>query len=68
MSSGDKVILEGGPGELAGHIVLVESDRADLKITFRNGHEHYRATPRRAETAEGVLPVYEWGERTEMSS
>jgi hypothetical protein len=64
--SSDKAILEGGPDELAGRIVAVETAGEDVKITFRNGHEHYRPTSRRADTPEGVLPVYEWWERTEM--
>ena len=68
MSGNDKAVLEGGPDDLAGRVVPVESTGEDLKILFRNGHEHYRATSRQADTAEGTLPVYEWWERTEMSS
>lgn len=68
MSGNDKVVLEGGPDDLAGRVVPVETTGEDLKIPFQNGHEHYRATSRRADTAEGALPVYEWWERTEMSS
>lgn len=64
--SGEKAILEGGPDELAGRVVPVETPGEDVKIPFLNGHEHYRATDRRSESPEGVLPVYEWWERTEM--
>jgi hypothetical protein len=64
--STDKAILEGGPEELDGRIVEVAAAGEDVKISFRNGHEHFRATSRRAETPEGTFPVYEWWERTEM--
>lgn len=37
-----------------------------MKIALRNGYEHFRATPRQADTPEGRLPVYEWWERTEL--
>lgn len=66
MSNSDKVVLEGGPDELVGRIALVETAGADLKIPFRNGYEHFRATSRHADTSEGSLLVYEWWERTEM--
>ncbi|MEY9933836.1 hypothetical protein ABH926_008498 [Catenulispora sp. GP43] len=65
MSSDDKAVLEGGPEELAGRIVPIETPGSDLKIPFRNGYEHFRATSRHADTAEGELAVYEWWERTE---
>lgn len=66
MSSDGKALLEGGPGELAGRIVPVEEPGGDVKIPFGNGYEHYRATPRRTDTPEGSVLVYEWWERTEM--
>jgi hypothetical protein len=38
-----------------------------VKIEWRAGYEHFRATPRHADTPEGRLPVYEWWERTEFA-
>ncbi|ALV33335.1 DUF5988 family protein [Streptomyces sp. NPDC101209] len=61
-----KALLEGGPQDLPARIVAVSTPGADLKIELRNGYEHFRPTPRQADTAEGTLPVYEWWERTEM--
>lgn len=66
MSNSDKAVLAGGPDELVGRIVAVEAPGSDVKIPFGNGYEHYRATARHADTADGSLPVYEWWERTEM--
>lgn len=66
MSSSEKAVLEGGPGELAGQVVPLETAGTDLKIRRGNGYEHFRATSRSADTPEGLLPVYEWWERTEM--
>jgi hypothetical protein len=66
MSSSDKVVLEGGPDELAGQVVQIEVAGADVKIRLGNGYEHFRSTDRHADTPDGSLPVYEWWERTEM--
>lgn len=61
-----KAVLEGGPEELAGRIVPIDPPGSELKIPFRNGYEHFRATDRQQKTSEGTLPVYEWWERTEL--
>ncbi|MGW1375357.1 DUF5988 family protein [Streptomyces sp. NPDC002446] len=61
-----KAVLEGGPEELPERIMPVDPSGADLKIPFRGGYEHFRATSRQQDTPEGALPVYEWWERTEL--
>ncbi|MFI9047804.1 DUF5988 family protein [Streptomyces sp. NPDC053427] len=62
-----KAVLEGGPDDFPGRIVAIDPPEAsELKIPFLAGYEHFRATPRTKETAEGTLPVYEWWERTEL--
>ncbi|MFI5523098.1 DUF5988 family protein [Streptomyces platensis] len=61
-----KAVLEGGPEELPERIVPIDPPGMELKIPFRNGYEHFRATSRRQNTSEGALPVYEWWERTEL--
>jgi hypothetical protein len=66
VSDNTKAILEGGPDGLAERIVPLGSSGADVKVPFRNGYEHFRATSRHLDTPEGRLPVYEWWERTEM--
>lgn len=62
-----KAVLAGGPEELPEKIVPIDPSGADLKIPFRGGYEHFRATSRRQDTPEGALPVYEWWERTEIA-
>ncbi|MEU0392643.1 DUF5988 family protein [Streptomyces sp. NPDC006208] len=66
MTNAAKAVLEGGPDELPERIVPVTTPGEDLKIPFRGGYEHFRATARQQETGEGALPVYEWWERTEL--
>ncbi|MEU8678819.1 DUF5988 family protein [Streptomyces sp. NPDC048560] len=66
MANVTKAALEGGPGDLPERIVPVTESGLDVKIPFRGGYEHFRATDRRKETTEGPLPVYEWWERTEV--
>ncbi|MEU5541112.1 DUF5988 family protein [Streptomyces sioyaensis] len=61
-----KAVLQGGPEELPARIVPIDPPGPDLKIPFRNGYEHFRATGRQQDTTEGALPVYEWWERTEL--
>ncbi|MEW2630372.1 DUF5988 family protein [Streptomyces sp. NPDC048389] len=61
-----RAVLEGGPGDLPERIVPVSAPGADIKVRFRGGYEHFRATARHQETTEGTLPVYEWWERTEL--
>ncbi|MFH8568889.1 DUF5988 family protein [Streptomyces sp. NPDC017993] len=61
-----KAVLQGGPEGLPERIVPVDPPGAELKIPYRGGYEHFRATKREWDTAEGRLPVYEWWERTEL--
>ncbi|MEV0369930.1 DUF5988 family protein [Streptomyces sp. NPDC050636] len=61
-----KAVLEGGPEDLPERIVPIDRPGDDVKVPFRNGYEHFRATPREKDTGEGPLPVYEWWERTEL--
>ncbi|MFE1955239.1 DUF5988 family protein [Streptomyces sp. NPDC059524] len=66
MSDATKAVLEGGPDDLPERIVSVSAPGEDIKIAFRGGYEHFRATTRDQDTPEGSLPVYEWWERTEL--
>ncbi|MFI2370020.1 DUF5988 family protein [Streptomyces sp. NPDC018833] len=66
MNDNTKAVLEGGPDDLPERIVDLSTPGGDLKIPFRGGYEHFKATSRQQETAEGALPVYEWWERTEL--
>nr|WP_203237223.1 DUF5988 family protein [Streptomyces gilvosporeus] len=63
----DRAVLEGGPGDFPGRIVAIDPPGTrELKIPYLAGYEHFQATGRTKETAEGTLPVYEWWERTEL--
>ena len=66
MSGSNKAVLVGGPDELTERTVPITPPGTDVKVPFRNGYEHFKATSRHADTPEGRLPVYEWWERTEM--
>ncbi|MFC7261976.1 DUF5988 family protein [Streptomyces lutosisoli] len=66
MSDKTKAFLEGGPDDLPARIVPIPPPGTDVKIEWRGGYEHFRATPRHADTHEGRLRVYEWWERTEL--
>lgn len=66
MSDRTKAFLEGGPDDLPERIVPIPPSGTDVKIEFRGGYEHFRATPRHADTRAGRLLVYEWWERTEF--
>ena len=66
MSDATRALLEGGPDDLPERIVPLPDPGSDVKIEFRGGYEHFRATPRHADSPEGRLPVYEWWERTEQ--
>ncbi|GHG60151.1 hypothetical protein GCM10018779_27230 [Streptomyces griseocarneus] len=48
-------------------IVPITPPGNELKIKFRGGYEHFKATARHEDTVEGRLPVYEWWERTEIA-
>jgi hypothetical protein len=62
-----KAVLEGGPEGIPERIVPLDPPGPELKIPYRGGYEHFRATERRQDTGEGPLPVYEWWERTEIA-
>ncbi|MEE1840598.1 DUF5988 family protein [Streptomyces sp. NPDC007076] len=66
MTDASRAVLEGGPDDLPERIVPLTAPGPDIKVPFRGGYEHFRATARHRETAEGKLPVYEWWERTEV--
>ncbi|MFE2532044.1 DUF5988 family protein [Streptomyces sp. NPDC059371] len=66
MSDTTRALLEGGPDDLPDRIVPAPDPGSDVKIAWRGGYEHFRATPRHADSPEGRLPVYEWWERTEL--
>lgn len=66
MTEALKAVLEGGPDDLPDRIVPLTDPGLDVKVPFRGGYEHFRATMRHQETTEGRLPVYEWWERTEI--
>ncbi|MGW2180581.1 DUF5988 family protein [Streptomyces sp. NPDC001732] len=66
MTEALKAVLEGGPDDLPDRIVPLADPGFDVKVPFRGGYEHFRATARHQDTAEGRLPVYEWWERTEI--
>lgn len=65
MTNHARAALEGGPEELPQRVVEVPPGD-EVKVLFRGGYEHFRATTRSRETSEGRLPVYEWWERTEI--
>ncbi|HET9171260.1 MAG TPA: DUF5988 family protein [Actinospica sp.] len=63
-----QVYLEGGPSDLPERIVPITRPGGDVKIPHLNGYEHFRATSRETDSADGPLTVYEWFERTEAVS
>ncbi|MFE7113577.1 DUF5988 family protein [Streptomyces sp. NPDC057575] len=65
MTDAPRAVLEGGPDDLPDRIGP-SPPPPDIKVPFRGGYEHFRATARHQETAEGKLPVCEWWERTEV--
>ncbi|MBT2383333.1 DUF5988 family protein [Streptomyces sp. ISL-11] len=67
MSSGPRAFLEGGPDDMPQRIVEITPPGVELKIPFRGGYEHFKATSRHADTEQGRLTVYEWWERTEIA-
>ncbi|MEV6018265.1 MULTISPECIES: DUF5988 family protein [unclassified Streptomyces] len=66
MTDATKAVLEGGPDDLPERIVPASAPGLDIKVPFRGGYEHFRATTRQQGTEQGELPVYEWWERTEL--
>ncbi|MCQ8770677.1 DUF5988 family protein [Streptomyces telluris] len=67
MATADKCVLQGGPEGLPEHIVPTAAPGEEVKVPFRGGYEHFRATSRQWDTAQGRLPVYEWVARTEVA-
>ncbi|MFF4156725.1 DUF5988 family protein [Streptomyces sp. NPDC001678] len=65
--SSAKAFLEGGPDDLPERVVPIVPPGVELKVQFKGGYEHFKATSRHQDTAEGRLPVYEWWERTEIA-
>ncbi|MFI5781466.1 DUF5988 family protein [Nocardia sp. NPDC051570] len=65
--TGVKAYLEGGPDALPERIVAITPPGIELKVPFRGGYEHFKATPRHAETEQGRLPVFEWCDRTRVA-
>jgi hypothetical protein len=67
MTEAVNVYLDGGPDDLPDRVVPPAPSGNELKIPHLGGYEHFRATPRRTDTSEGPLVVYEWYERTEVA-
>ncbi|WP_019931903.1 DUF5988 family protein [Nocardia sp. BMG111209] len=65
MGSSPKAVLEGGPSDLSQRIVPITPPGIELRVPHDGGYERFRATPRRRDTTEGSLPVYEWFEHIE---
>ncbi|QLY33689.1 hypothetical protein H0264_16935 [Nocardia huaxiensis] len=61
-----KAILVGGPNDLPERIVPITSE-PEIKISHRNGYEHFQATAREEDTPQGTLRVYEWSGRTKVA-
>ncbi|GGP72714.1 DUF5988 family protein [Streptomyces sp. L500] len=65
--SSAKAFLEGGPDDLPERVVPITPPGNELKVQFKGGYEHFKATGRHQDTAEGRLRVFEWWERTEIA-
>ncbi|WP_424891745.1 DUF5988 family protein [Streptomyces sp. XH2] len=63
----EKCFLQGGPEGLPEHVVAAPAPGEEVKVPFRGGYEHFRATSRQWDTPGGRLPVYEWSGRTEVA-
>jgi hypothetical protein len=64
MDTSLKAFLEGGPTDLPHRIVGITPPGAELRLPFRGGYEHFKATSRHQDTPEGRLPVFRWSGRT----
>ncbi|MBL1077881.1 hypothetical protein JK358_26095 [Nocardia sp. 2] len=60
-----KAILVGGPNDLPERIVPITGP--EIKISHRNGYEHFEATAREEDTPDGPLRIYEWSGRTRVA-
>ncbi|MEU4347973.1 DUF5988 family protein [Streptomyces sp. NPDC023838] len=67
MSNAARAVLEGGPDDLPDRIVTITEPDAEVKVPFRGGYEHFEATQRHQDTAEGSLRVYQWIYRTAIA-
>ncbi|TDD82978.1 hypothetical protein E1293_15675 [Actinomadura darangshiensis] len=64
MDTSLKAFLEGGPADLPRRIVGITPPGVELRLPFRGGYEHFKATSRHQDTPEGRLPVFRWSGRT----
>ncbi|MFD0686435.1 DUF5988 family protein [Actinomadura fibrosa] len=64
MDTSLKAFLEGGPADLPDRIVGITPPGVELRLPFRGGYEHFRATARHRDTPQGRLPVYRWSRRS----
>lgn len=67
MSNAVRAVLEGGPKGLPDRIVTVTPPGTQVKVPFMGGYEHFEATQRLQDTAEGPLRVYQWTYRTAIA-
>lgn len=67
MSMPTSAVLEGGPADLPERIVPISPAGSEIKIPFKGGYEHFKATTRHQDTPDGRLPVYEWVSRTKIA-
>ncbi|MFQ6327922.1 MULTISPECIES: DUF5988 family protein [unclassified Nocardia] len=67
MSNSAKAVLEGGPADLSDRVVPITPPGTEIKVPFRGGYEHFEATPRLQDTADGPLRVYQWAYRTSIA-
>lgn len=59
--------MEGGPADLPTRVVTVTPPGTEIKVQYKGGYEHFEATPRLQDTAEGPLRVYAWTYRTAIA-
>ncbi|RJO68406.1 hypothetical protein D5S18_33935 [Nocardia panacis] len=67
MSNPARAVLEGGPTDLPDRVVTITPPGTQIKVPYKGGYEHFEATPRHLDTAEGELRVYEWAYRTTVA-
>ncbi|AHH14973.1 DUF5988 family protein [Nocardia sp. NPDC052254] len=65
MGTSPKAVLEGGPADLPHRIVPITPPGIELRVQTTGGYERFKSTPRRQDTPEGNLPVYEWIEHVD---
>ncbi|MEU1408757.1 DUF5988 family protein [Streptomyces sp. NPDC005728] len=67
MSSTPRAVLEGGPADLLDRVVTITPPGTEIRVQHNGGYEHFEATPRLQDTAEGPLRVYAWTYRTSIA-